>query len=258
MEKEKSVYFLSRGERGVSCKIYFPKKIAYQGTIFKGLEDGLEEEKVKSSLKRDLPELLVELKDYPNLFNPLQYDARGRRKKKAQPTLEEAKQRVDMYQSVFSGSSMEEVDGVWLGKQGIAEERTQVIHVMFRFPDFMKQEAEQAECSDVLRSILFWCIQQQGNLDEYVLWDMKERRRFIKHHYLLKNNKVKMAFAKKHFIKIARAVDKWRDDCALFTFGYIVKLFYEEVLKRGKEEEEIWVASFFNLTLNIFKKTKST
>ena len=256
MAKEKDVYFLSRGERGVFCEIYFPKKIAYQGAIFSGLEDGLEEKKVKSSLMENLSTLLVELKDYPNLFNPLQYDVKGRREKRRQPTIEEAKQRINMYQSVFNGWSMQEVDGVWLGEQGIIEERTQVIRVMFRFPDFMKQEAEQAKASDVLRSITFWCIQQQGNLDEYILWDTEERNRFIKHHYLLKNDKAKMDFTIKHFVKIARAVDKWRDDCALFTFGYLVKLFYEEVIKRGKEEEEIWVASFFNLTLNIFKKAK--
>jgi len=256
MAKEKDIYLLSRGERGVSCKIYFPKKIAYQGTIFKGLEEGLDEINVKSYLVNNLPTLLMELKDYPNLFNPSQYDAKGRRKK-IQPTLDEAKKRIDMYQSVFNGWSMEEVAGVWLGEKGIAEERTQIIHVMFRFPDFMKQEAEKVGCSDVLRSIIFWCIQQQGNLDEYILWDVREMSQFIKHYYLLKDNKDKMVFAKKHFIKIARAVDRWRDDCALFTFGYIVKLFYEEVLKRGKEEEEIWVTSFFNLTLNIFKKEKS-
>jgi len=258
MAKEKDIYLLSRGERGVSCKIYFPKKIAYQGTIFNGLEDGLDESKVKDYLFRNLPRLLVELKDYPNLFNPFQYDAKGRRTGSRLPTNEEAEQRINIYQSVFGGWSMEEVDGVWLGEKGIAEERTQVIHVMFRFPDFMKQGAEQVGAPDVLRSIIFWCIQQQGNLDGYILWDAQERNRFIKHHYLLKNSKSKMDFTRKHFIKIARAVDKWRDDCALFTFGYLVKMFYERVIEKGKEEEEIWVASFFNLTLNIFKKEKST
>ncbi len=151
---------------------------------------------------------------------------------------------------------MYEVDGVWKANGGVAEERTQVIRIMFRLPSAYVQEATEAGCFDVLRSILFWCISQQGNLDEYVLWDKAEQESFITHHRQLLKNKKKLAFAKRYFISVAKEVDKWRDDCALFVFGYLVRNFAEKVIFEQKDEDEIWVASFFNLTLNIFKKMK--
>lgn len=67
-----------------------------------------------------------------------------------------------------------------------------------------------------------------------------------------------MVFVKKYFIVIAKEVDKWRDDCALFVFGYLVNKFAGKVIFEQKDEDEIWVASFFNLTLNIFKKVKQS
>jgi len=127
---------------------------------------------------------------------------------------------------------------------------------MFRLPSVYVQEATDAGYFDVLRSILFWCITQQGNLDEYVLWDKAELRSFITHHRQLVKNKKKLAFARKYFIPVAKEVDKWRDDCAFFVFGYLVKKFAEQVILAEREEKKIWVASFFNLTLNIFKKVE--
>jgi len=129
---------------------------------------------------------------------------------------------------------------------------------MFRLPSSYAQEAVEADCFDVLRSILFWCISQQGNLDEYMLWDKTEQESFITHHRLLVKDEKKLAFAKKYFIPVAKEVDKWRDDCSLFVFGYLVKKFAENVIIKQKEEKEIWVASFFNLTINIFKKKETT
>ena len=67
MPEDSKFYFLSRGERAVFAEIYFPKKVVYQGTIFDALKDGLNEEEVKTYLKRITPKLLIELKDYHNL-----------------------------------------------------------------------------------------------------------------------------------------------------------------------------------------------
>ena len=255
MPEQKDIYLLSRGERGVFAEIYFPKKGVYQGTIFDALKDGLDEEKVKIYLQESVPALLEELKDYYNLLNPLQYEQEARKNQKISLTPEEAVRRIDIYKSPFKGWSMNEVDGVWKDNDGIVEERTQVVKIIFRLPSAYTKEAIEAESFDVLRSILFWCISQQGNLDEYVLWNKSEQDRFITHHKYLKRSKNKLTFTKKYFVPIAKEADKWRDDCALFVFGYLVKKFAEKVIIEQTKEEEIWVASLFNLTLNIFNKT---
>lgn len=59
------------------------------------------------------------------------------------------------------------------------------------------------------------------------------------------------------FQSIARAAAKWIDDCALFIFGYLVGNFSQNVLDRNKKEEEIWVASFFELTLNVIHNERN-
>lgn len=253
MPDQDNLYRLSRGERAVFSEIYFPKKGVYQGTIFDALEKGLDEEEVKVYLREEVKYLLAELKDYHNLLNPCQYEEASR-VRTIPLTKEEAVQRINMYISTFRGWSMYEVDGVWKANGGVDEERTQVVRIMFRLSSAYSQEAEAAGCSDVLRSILFWCISQQGNLDEYALWGKEAQKDFISRHRILARNKVKLAFAKQYFAPVAKEVDKWRDDCALFVFGYLVKKFSEQVIFKGGKEKEIWVASFFNLTINVFKE----
>lgn len=64
----------------------------------------------------------------------------------------------------------------------------------------------------------------------------------------------KAAFARQYFSPVAKEVEKWIDDCALFVFGYLVRTFAENVLAEKKREEEIWVTSFFTLGVNIVKR----
>lgn len=253
MPNPRVLYVFSRGERGISAEIFFPKKVIHQGTVFDALRKGLSEEATKASLVGKAQELLEELKDYKSLFDPHQYERD--KKRKVQPTLEEAIQRINMYQSFFRGWSMDEVDGVWLDDDEESptygkpiEERTQVIKVVFRLPSVYTNEATEANCFDVLRSMLFWCIESQGNLDEHVEWGKAEEKRFInRHRPWLKR---KLAFARKYFKPVAKEVAKWRDDCALLIFGHLVKEFSENVLKEGVKEQVIWVTSFFDLTVN--------
>lgn len=226
----------------------------YQRAVFETLDKGLHEENVRSYLLKNVASLLDELKDYRGLFDPRQYEKE--RRKKFQPTSAQAIERINMYESFFRGWSMNEFDGVWLGVDGQSEdERTQVIRIIFRLPSRYLQEALQAECFDVLRSMLFWCITNQGNLDEHVWWGKAEQRRFIARHKPWPTKK-KLAFAEKYFNPVAKEVAKWRDDCALFIYGYLVKNFAESVLEKRKKEQVIWVTSFFNLTINEIRRVE--
>lgn len=254
MPDPKVLYVFTRGERGIFEEIYFPKKAIYQGTVFDTLKDGLKVEVVRKYLSDNVEGLLQELKDYRGLFDPRQYEKELR--KKFQPTPAQALERINMYESPFRGWSMDEVDGVWQGEEGVPiEERTQVIRIMFRLPSRYLQEAVQSECFDVLRSMLFWCITNQGNLDEHVWWGKAEQRRFIARHKPWPTKR-KLAFTEKYFRPVAKEVAKWRDDCALFIYGYLVKNFAANVLVKGTKEQVIWVTSFFNLTINEIQRVE--
>lgn len=247
MPNQKAIYLFSRGERGISAEIFFPKKVIHQGAVYDALRDGLKAETTKASLRTKASELFEELKYYKGLFDPHQYERD--KKVKIQPTLQEAIQRINMYESFFKGWSMSEVDGVWVSDEGeIYDERTQVIRLMFRLPSVYTKEAINADCFDCLRSMLFWCIESQGNLDEHVKWGKAEENRFINHHRPWPKHK--LAFVRRYFKLVAKEVSKWRDDCALLIFGHLVKKFSESVLKEGVKEQVIWVTSFFNLTIN--------
>src|SRR3989344_3840204 len=67
---------------------------------------------------------------------------------------------------------------------------------------------------------------------------------------------LKKIYAERHFSKIAMEVRKWIEDCALFTYGYLVRKFSEKVLETKRIEEEIWITSFFNVTVNAIKRSK--
>ena len=66
-----------------------------------------------------------------------------------------------------------------------------------------------------------------------------------------------MAFVEQYFVPVAQEVAKWMDDCWLFMFGYLVRQFSERLLNVGFPEEEIWVANFYNLTVNIMQQMKN-
>ena len=201
-------------------------------------------------------------------MDPHQYEEEGK-KRRQPPTIEEARLRIESYVSCFKGWSMYEVDGVWEETQPppenlpavlvekkerpeVVEERTQVVRIVFRLPSRYDQEARDAGCFDVLRAIVFWTMAIQGSLDEHQSWSTHEHARFMAHHTPWPRRKA--AFARRVFAPVAKDVEKWIDDCALFTFGYLVRKFAENVLAEGKREEQIWVTSFFTLGVNIVKR----
>lgn len=151
---------------------------------------------------------------------------------------------------------MYEVDGMFFNRGGrVYEERTQVVRLMFRFKSTKIQLVRRRGFEDILRAILYFVIGMRGHIAGETIWDEASRERFITlHEPWLDPQKKK--FAKRHFTPIAQEAMKWVDDCALFIFGYLVRAFSKEVLKAKQLEEEIWVMSFFDATLNVIRKSK--
>lgn len=251
MANEETKYVVGRSERAIFSEIYFPNRAAYKGPIFDALRYGYSAEVVRRELRRNVKALLEELRDYQAL-DPSRYDAD--RPKRRIPSVAEALQRIDMYESPFRGWSTYSVDGVFFDAEGkMYEEATQVVRIMFRFASSFTEQADAADCGDVLRAILFWVIARQGRIGRRAPWEKSEQAAFLQHHQQWP--KQKRNFVQRHFAVIAKEVGKWMNDCALFVFGYLVRKFSESVLAEKLYEEEIWITSFFNLTLNVVQRT---
>ena len=249
---ETALTYLKRGERGIFIEVYFPRRVAVQGTIFDALEDGHNEEIVKEYIQRNVDALMQELPRHLRVFDSKWYDIPKSRKKKL--TKKNALTRIESYISPFFGWSNYVVDGVFFGEDGkMIEEPTQIIRLMFRFESSYLSKAIELQCQDVLRTMLFWIISRQARLNEVSPWHPAEKKRFIREYEPF--TKQKREFVEKFFEPVAREVFKWEGDCFLFIFGFLVRRFSEELVRRGRQEEEIWVASFFNLTVFVMKKT---
>ena len=243
-------YFFNSSERGLFVEIYFPKRAAYYGTIFDALKEGYDEEVVKKYLRTNIAPLINEFQVFPNLFNPHRYTVE--KLSRRLPTQEEALKRIEMYKSPFKGWSTYSVDGVFFDDSGNPmEEATQIVRVMFRFQSsFVKQAADDG-CSDVLRAMLFWLVSQHGRLFSHKVWGKEEQAHFMARHKPWP--KKQGVFAKKYFTEVAIEVGKWIDDREIFVFAYLVRKFWENVVKKGMREDEIWVASLFDLVINVVK-----
>lgn len=251
------LYEFSISERIFLAEIYFPKRAAYYGAIFDALRKGYDAGIVRKYLERNAAKILEEWKGYPALFDPRQYESDVHRKDRC--TVEEAKERIAMYVSPFTGWSTYSVDGVFFGEgDRVFEEATQVVRIMVRFANTeaytnLRTEAEEAGHSDVLRSILYWVISRIGRLDEETGWSEHERDLFLQNHTWTPK---KRAFAKKQFVPIAKEAQRWVDDCYLFLISYLVRIFAEKVLAEKLYEEEIWVTSILTANLNIVRRVE--
>ncbi len=246
-------YQFARSGRGIFTEIYFPKRAAYYGTIFDALRYGYNEDRVKEYLRVNVKALLQEFQAFPSLFDPNEYTATSRRK--AMPSIEEAYKRIDMYHSPFQGWSVYSVDGVFFDEGKPIEEATQVVRLIFKMESSFTNQAAEAGCLDVLRSTLFWVIGQQGRPDEHKGWSKTEMAHYLNRHAPWA--KQKRAFVQKYFTDIAKEAAQWTGDRALFIFCYLVRQFWEQVLKEEMYEAEIWVASSFDLQLNVIKRIEA-
>lgn len=253
MPEETALTYLQQGQRGIFAEVYFPRRIAAQGTIFTALEEGYDEATVKHYLKENVNLLLQELPKHLQLFDPHWYDMPARRKQT--PSKEDALARIEAYVSPFFGWTNYVVDGVWFNDNPTSpnfkkpfEEATQVIRLMFRFNSGYVQEAIAAECHDVLRAMVFWMITRQARLTDVARWDKAELKRFLREYEPF--TKRKRAFAQKYFDPVAREVYKWMGDWFLFVFGYLVRNFAARLTQRGQPENVIWVTTLWNLTVS--------
>lgn len=246
-------YVFARGERSVFVEIYFPRKAAYQGAIFDALREGYDIRAVREYLSKNTLRILQELRAYPHLFDPYRY--RKGKVERQGDEVDQARERIRMYRSPFQGWSLYQVDGVFVNKEGLAyEEATQVARIIFRQESGFRKVAEEAGCEDVLRAIRFWIIDGPAGFTETEPWGPQEQACFLAR--LEPVSDTKRAFVERFFAPIAREAVKWIDNCALFVFGYLVRKFSEKVLAEHLTEEEVWVTSFFNLTVNVVKRTE--
>lgn len=252
---EKTRYVFARSERSIFSEIYFPKRAAYYGTIFDALRLGYNEVVVKEYLTPIVSDLLDEFRDYPALFDP--HDYTRRRRVKTPVSVAEALKRIEMYRSPFKGWSVYSVDGVFFDDETkvMYEEAVQVVRIMFRFESSYDAVAAQAGCDDVLRCILFSSIARQGRLYEHKLWGKAEEEQFMRNHAPWPARE--RAFAKQYFADIAKEVNRWIDDRALFIFAYLVRQFGDQVLTEQLYEKEIWVTNLFDQNLNVIRRIES-
>ncbi|MDP3735681.1 MAG: hypothetical protein Q8R39_04665 [bacterium] len=91
------------------------------------------------------PDLLVELQDYTNLFDPQQY--RRMYPRTTPITVAEAHQRILRYRTVIAGWSIYEVDGVYMNprRDQPDDELTQVVRLVFRPENHIRRNIKRVE-----------------------------------------------------------------------------------------------------------------
>ncbi|OGZ65596.1 MAG: hypothetical protein A3C06_00670 [Candidatus Taylorbacteria bacterium RIFCSPHIGHO2_02_FULL_46_13] len=247
-----NTYLFSRRELGLLIEIYFPKRVLYQSEIIDALSEGVDGEKVKGYLKRNIRELLSELAEYPFVLDPQKYGKRHR-VDPTQITMEDAQRRMEMYKSPFFGWSSYNVEGAFLNtnKKGkfIDDELTQVVRIIFRFESKYLKNAKKKGCEHILRSIAFWLMNNYYHRMPLPPWSGTERERFVSEQNPLSIKELE--YIQAHYIEIARETIKWFDDTILFCFGYLVRRFWNHVIEVGRREDQIWVTSLFNLGINV-------
>lgn len=275
-------YVFQPRDPSIYCEIYFPHKAAYQGEIYDALLEGGNPDNVKKYLKDSIDEgLVAELAVYRALLNPDLYS--GQKKKIAGDDLTRAKARIDQYRSSFAGWSMYTVAGVFFGEDKQAppalrptqrlepaEELVQVLRLIFRFSrrdldtasDALLAAALAAGCDEVYRTIVFRTISRLERVyDSLHPWATSERDRFLAQHRHWKTPQLqhKYDFARHYFSDIAREAEHWLDDCSLFVFGFLLRKFGQKVLQQReeKQEAEIWVTHFLDLSVNVTARPRS-
>ncbi len=243
---KKKVTFLRRGLRGIFTEIYFPQRVAAQGTIFTALQNGYQAEAVKTYLINEIDDLIEELQEHWHLLDP------NPEWKRTKPTQDEVAKRIALYKSPFFGWSNYAVGGVfWSKRKKMIEEATQIIRLIFLFESRFTQAAKKAECNDVLRSMIFWLIARQVRIEERHVWHKAEETQFLAQHH--EWSEKKQAFVHRYFPKVGHEIAMWMGDCFLFVFGYLVRQFSKHLTDIGIPEQEIWTTGFFNLTVTIMK-----
>jgi hypothetical protein len=215
-------YRVHAGEPAIFVEIYLPKKADFQGRLYETLTRGFDIQEVKNHFKD--PERRDSIRE---LFR--RYD----------PRLSSDEDRVDAMREVLFGYSMYEVDGVFRaqgnGSRGVFEERNQIIRVVFKpdYDDIAKRSGATLEAVREMAGERFHAYRERNGS---VLSDAAGRT----------SGPEKL---------VAEELRSWIEDVSLFLFGYIVYELCEKIAElredTGKRpEEEIWVTSFWGVTVN--------
>lgn len=218
-------YRFNNSDSGIFVEIYLPKKAAFQGTLYQALTEGFDLEAVRAYLKE-------RKEDIGEFFA-------------GSPYFDDFDRRVGQLRQVFTGYSMYEVDGVFYGGPGqpIAEERTQVIRIMFR----PQLSVETPAVSSELR---------KGVIREYVRFP-SGKERFADH--FLATNRYLGEEQVPQLTALIRDLRDWEAQVAIFLFGYIIFSICERIRGLGEEhdQDEIWVTSLWNLSVNTITKVEA-
>jgi hypothetical protein len=248
-----STYTFTPSEHAIYTELYFPKRIDYEGPMADALADSLKEREVKDYFRTYLTDLMRELRRYPELFDPRQYTRTAHR---TNPITEsQARRRIAQFRLPVDGWSRYPVEGVFRvrrGRRRIYEELTQTVRIIFRLESRYRRVADAISCLDALRLILAWVTNDNLHLDTQRSWAAQEKERFLTRYEPWPD--YKRAFVEEYFEPVAKEVQKWIDDCAMYLFGYLIRRFQHEIEEKRFHEDEIWAASFFNLGLNVVKQ----
>ena len=186
-----SPYLFSRRELGLLIEIYFPKRVLYQTEIVQALIHGVDEERVRIYLKKFAQELTTEMAEYPFVLDPSKY-AQKHRIDPSPIKTEEAKKRMDMYESPFFGWSTYDVEGSFLSKkkeknkltprarrQMIFDELTQLGRIISLVERQYLKNARKKGCAHIVRSIASWIMANYYHRMPIVPWSKTEKDRFL-------------------------------------------------------------------------------
>jgi hypothetical protein len=214
-------YQFHYGDPGLFAEIYLPKKAVYQGMLYDTLTNGFKVNIVKEHLRyrKEAVQNFLGLHDYDL------YDSQ-----------------VEQLTQILQGYSMYEVDGFfWEPGTPVAEERNQVIRLLFYAPPIGDSEAQKSTARSVGRQYLrFWT----HSLDDFNAEVARPRGGEFGH-------------------KVRSQLSDWLAKINLYINGYIVFKICEGIVRLKelgdipKLEDQIWVTSLRGLAVNRVRRPGS-
>jgi hypothetical protein len=225
-------YQYQRNEAGLFTELYLPKRAEFQGTLYKVLTEGFDLDKLKAHFRdpHRQPGIRRMLRGYSRVENYTDVD-------------------VEELRPLFFGYSLYEVDGVYHSPaRGIIEERTQVIRFLLK-PDVEELLARCEAGADRRGEAVLLA-------REFLRSPTLERESFL----LAEGSHITERLRDRlpNYLAGVDYLDRWMNQVRMFLFGYVVyeicarilELHREERLSAEQLEEEIWFASFSNLSIS--------
>lgn len=255
-------YKFQNAEIGVMTEIMLPKKIQYQGFLFKSLISGLKDFSFQNHYAENRESIESLLSNYGSLI-----------------TISNERLSLfdEKYKDIFKGYSMYEVDGVFKFRDNsdanikFSEERTQIVKVYY-IPEYsnIKNEVEehiggQIELETIINfADLFFMNAKITSYRDGNIWKRLQPLINDEDELIALGFLEDAEIRKKQFDFLKEYFTNWVDAIAFFTFGYVVWMITDTLVKMKSIaevsylEEEIWVASQWGVLINrtILEKQK--